>query len=123
MDHKFDEAFDELIKFRADICFLVIGGNDVKKSSKPLEIALRMMAVRRKLMDAGVKKVLVGSIECRGKTRGISPCAYKTRRKANKKLLRFLGRWCVDLNRAWRFPIHYDEDGVHPSKTENGKSI
>jgi len=121
MDKKFDGAFKELVAFDPDVCFLIIAGNDIKKSSTPLDIALKVMAVRRKMMDAGIKKVIVGSIEMRGRTRGIAPCVYnKIRRKANKKLLGFLGRWCVDLNKVWKFPSHYAADEVHPSATKNG---
>ena len=121
VDHKFEEAFAQLRKFRPDAVFVILGGNDIGGTTSPADLAYALMNVRSRMLELGAKVVLFGSVERRLKTCGVTPHAYdKVRRKVNKKLRKFLKKCYVDLNKKWKFPRQYASDGVHPSTGPKG---
>ena len=78
---------------RPDVVFLQVGGNDILKESSPALILVRMKRLVSVLLEKyHVSTVIVGSVFCRRKPRGLSRRAYdRKKQKINKFLSKEFG--------------------------------
>jgi hypothetical protein len=79
---------------RPGVVFLQVGGNDILKDSSPTLILVRMKRLVSVLLEKyHVSTVIVGSVFCRRKPRGLSRRAYdRKKQNINKFLSKEFGR-------------------------------
>ena len=111
---------------RPDVVFLQVGGNNILKESSPTLILVRMKRLVSVLLEKyHVSTVIVGSVFCRRKPRGLSRRACdRKKQKINKFLFKEFGtskRW----KKSFFFPHkffkekYFDRDGIHLNQDGN----
>lgn len=121
---KFKDCFDDLQKYRPDVVFINLGGNDITKRTVANHLKNRILDIVDKLYLSGVRKVFVASIIERGsfpRFTGLTRSKFnKIRRSVNRKLRKELGPSFIDVAQKIKYPRHYDGDLVHPGSREGG---
>ena len=111
---------------RPDVVFLQVGGNDILKESSPTIILARMKRLVYVLLEKyHVSTVIVGSVVCRRKSRGLSRRAYdRKKQKINKFLSKEFGT-SKRGKKSFFFPHkffkekYFDRDGIHLNQDGN----
>jgi lysophospholipase L1-like esterase len=111
---------------RPDVVFLQVGGNDILKESSPTLILVRMKRLVSVLLEKyHVSTVIVGSVFCRRKPRGLSRRAYdRKKQKTNKFLSKEFGT-SKRGKKSFFFPHkffkekYFDRDGIHLNQDGN----
>ena len=111
---------------RPDVVFLQVGSNDILKESSPTIILARMKRLVSVLLEKyHVSTVIVGSVVCRRKSRGLSRRAYdRKKQKINKFLSKEFGT-SKRGKKSFFFPHkffkekYFDRDGIHLNQDGN----
>ena len=111
---------------RPDVVFLQVGGNDISKDSSPTLILVKMKRLVSVLLEKyHVSTVIVGSVFCRRKPRGLSRRAYdRKKQKINKFLSKEFGT-SKRGKKSFFFPHkffkekYFDRDGIHLNQDGN----
>ena len=121
---KIDLMFDNLKKYRPDVVFINLGGNDMRKPTDIDKLVEKLKDIVDELYYNGVSRIFVTSIIERGRFPKFTCLDKKTfdkiRRSVNKKLRAALGPDLVDVGKKIKYPRHYDSDLVHPGRDEGG---
>ena len=84
----------KLKDFNPDVCFVCLGGNDIRPDCHPSEIVQKILVVTDQMKESGVKKVFVAEISTRGDFRKVSGLDKQTfdnkRNSVNRKLKKSL---------------------------------
>ena len=106
---KIDLMFDNLKKYRPDVVFINLGGNDMRKPTDIDKLVEKLKDIVDELYYNGVSRIFVTSIiEC-GRFPKFTCLDKKTfdkiRRSVNKKLRAALGPDLVDVGKKTRGPM------------------
>ena len=61
-----DIELQKLMDFNPDVCFVCLGGNDIRPDSDPSDLVKKILIVTDKMKESGVKKIYVSEISTRG---------------------------------------------------------
>jgi lysophospholipase L1-like esterase len=93
---------------RPDVVFLQVGGNDILKESFPTLILVRMKRLVSVLLEKyHVSTVIVGSVFCRRKPRGLSRRAYDRKKQKMGRLLQNVVTAYLQENHIRTFSPHH----------------
>lgn len=106
----------KLKDFNPDVCFVCLGGNDIRPDCNPSEIVQKILVVTDQMKESGVKKVFVAEISTRGdfrKVPGLDKQTFDNKRNSvNRKLKKIFKDRFVTF-KTIRFPTDYNDDLVH----------
>ena len=92
---KYTDKHRDLLNYRPDVVFLVLGGNDIRWDSNVDDIVKILTNIVNELYSAGVNKVYIGTIAARGSVPSFTSLNRakfnKIRRGINRKLRKELG--------------------------------
>ena len=111
-----DVELQKLKNFNPDVCFVCLGGNDIRPTSNPNDLVDKILVVTDKLKESGVKRIYVSEISTRGdfrKVPGLDKETFDKKRDAmNRKLKKIFKDRFVTF-KTIKFPQDYKDDLVH----------
>ena len=121
---KFQDKFDEMKRYRPDVVFMNLGGNDITESTDIQILVKRLKNIVKELNENGITKVFVATVIERGSfpewTGLTRPIFNRIRHALNKKLRTELGTDLVDVGKKIKYQRHYNNDLVHPGYHQGG---
>ena len=111
-----DIELQKLTDFNPDVCFVCLGGNDIRPDSDPSDLVKKILIVTDKMKESGVKKIYVSEISTRGNFKrvpGLDKKTFDIKREAmNRKLKRIFKDRFVTF-KTIQYPNDYNDDLVH----------